>query len=501
MRGKNIKLITIIVAATTLTYIIHTYGNKIPLIREIPHLSQPHKHEYTPVLDEEGKIAYWTCAMHPSVKMKDPGGGCPICGMDLVPVKKNNVSTPNKEQKKSQNVEQKTHEKHIHHNITHQDMLKEKESKEKSHKNHTSSAIFTVDTKRQQLINVKTEPIRVRDLTKIIRTVGTIKLDETRIEHVHIKFGGWIEKVFVDYTWQPVKKGDPLFTIYSPELVSTQREYLLALKSKKILKSSKYPEISDGSSNLVESTRKRLELWDIDESQIREIERTGKVKKDIVIYSPVSGHVSYKNAFENQYVEPDTLIYTIADHSTIWIEADIYEDEIPLVKVGQKATLTTEAFPGEQFEGRIVFKWPHLTPETRTTKVRFEFPNPDLKLLPEMYANIHINIPLGKKLSIPRSAVLRTGKEDLVFVDKGNGFMEIRNIKLGQKAGEYYEVIKGLKEGEKVVSQARFLIDSESRLQAAIPTWNEGEKIEMTPESRSKDSSQKGQPSHHIHQH
>jgi multidrug efflux pump subunit AcrA (membrane-fusion protein) len=336
-----------------------------------------------------------------------------------------------------------------------------------------AKSTFIVSPERQQLIGVKTEPVTVRPMTKVIRTVGMVELDETKIEQIHTKISGWIDKVFVDYTWQHVKKGDPLFSIYSPELVSTEEEYLLALKSKKILGDSKFPEISDSANSLLEASKMRLQLWDISKEQIRDLERTGKAKKSLVIYSPITGHVTFKNAFENMYVEPNTIIYKIADHSTVWVNADIYENEISLVKLGQETKMSVSSFPGEVFSGKATFIWPHLQPETRTTKIRMEFPNPDLKLLPEMYADVELKIPLGEKLTVPSSAVLRTGKQDVVFVDRGEGKMQIRRVELGQKVDDYYEVLRGLNEGEAVVSRANFLIDAESQIQAAVANWGE----------------------------
>jgi multidrug efflux pump subunit AcrA (membrane-fusion protein) len=321
------------------------------------------------------------------------------------------------------------------------------------------------------MIGVRTEPVEIRQMEKSIRTVGRVTLDETRTEQIHTKFSGWIDKLYVDYTLQHVKKGDPLFSIYSPELVSTQQEYLLALRSNEILSDSEFPEISGGASSLLDAAKRRLELWDISGSQIRELGETGKVKDSLVIYSPVSGVVMEKNVFQNMYVEPGTNLYTIADHSNVWVEVDIYENEIPLVKVGDEATMTLQSFPGEEFHGEVTFMPPHLDMKTRTAKARLEFPNPDMRLLPEMYADVSIDIPLGEKLTIPESAVLRTGAQDVVFVDKGDGNMDIRRVALGQKAGDYYEVLRGLSAGERVVSRANFLIDSESKIQAAVAAW------------------------------
>lgn len=493
MKIKNKRTGRVITVLTVLFFIlvgVYIYGSSIPLVRDLPFFE--HDHQYRPVLDEKGEVEYWTCAMHPSVKMKDPGS-CPICGMDLVPAGKKEDGKRGDGKNGEMNEETgSAGGEHDHSmNGTASSAAREGEG----------SSEFTVDPVRQQLINVRTEPVIMMDMTKQIRTVGTVELDETKIEHIHTKFSGWIEEVYVDYKWQHVKKGDPLFTVYSPELVSTQEEYLLALRSKRILGESRFKEISEGTDTLVRASRKRLELWDVSESQLREIERTGKVKKSITIHSPITGHVSFKNAFENQHVEPQTLIYTIADHSTAWVNADIYENEIPLVKVGQEAILTVESYPGEKFHGKITFKWPHLMTDTRTTKVRFEFPNPDLKLLPGMYADVSIEIPLGRSLAVPESAVLRTGRQNVVFVNKGNGRMQARRVELGNKAGDYYEVLRGLEVGESVVSRANFLIDAESRLQAATATWGDGEEedVEMKDLDKDEKGPERDKDQQHIH--
>ena len=476
-KKKQYKILGIALVLIFASLALYKYGSSIPLINKIPFFENEQEHAYRPVFDEEGEIEYWTCAMHPSVQLKKPGK-CPICGMETTPVwKKDNSQTElvtqvtmgNKDS--TENSEDMANMQGHDHSTMGMPRNKNKGGESKS--------TFTVSPERQQLIGVKTEPVMLRTLDKNIRTVGIVKIDETRIENVNTKIKGWIDKVFVDYTWQHVNKGDPLFSIYSPELVSTQEELLLALRSKDLLGSNKYGEIARGAHSLLESSRRRLELWDISKNQIRELERTGKVKTSLIIYSPVSGNVVEKNAFENMFVEPNTTLYTIADHSVVWVQIDIYENEISLISLGQKATMTLASFPGEVYEGEVTFIWPHIDPKTRTVKVRLEFPNPDLKLLPEMYANINLDIPMGEKLSIPVSAVLRTGKRDIVFVDRGAGNIQIRKVELGLKTGSYYEVLRGLKEGEKVVSRANFLIDSESKVQAAVATWGEEQKSDQ----------------------
>ncbi len=222
---------------------------------------------------------------------------------------------------------------------------------------------------------------------------------------------------------------------------------------------------------MFEATRRRLELFDITDEQIKQLEKSGQVQKHLIVYSPVSGHVMEKNAFPNMYVTPETKIYTIADHTEIWAYVEIYENEISYVRKGQPAVMSTVAYPGEAFHGNITYVYPHLNEKTRTMRVRLEFPNPDLKLKPGMYSNIEIQVPLGATLAVPESAVLRTGKRDLVFVDLGSGTMQLRQVQVGAKAGGYYEILKGLQRGERVVSAANFLIDAESKVQGVEASW------------------------------
>jgi len=433
MNSKKIKNIILLILFMVIAGGLYYFAANIPIINKITQNSQDPEHDYKPVFDEEGQIDYWTCAMHPSVRLEEPDQ-CPICGMETTPVwKKVDSRVEPIEQKKMEENDITRNEDemsgmqgHDHSRMgvqTNKSKIGDSESK------------FTVSPERQQLIGVKTQTVAYRQLDKEIRTVGIVEMDETKIEHIHTKIDGWIDRVFVDYTWQHVMKGDPLFSIYSPELVSTQEEYLLALKSKKLLENSEFPEISQAGKSLLNSSRRRLELWDISNNQITELENTGIVKKSLVIYSPISGHVMKKNVYENQYVKPEEMLYVIADHSTVWVQVDIYENEISLIKLGDSATMTLASFPGEEFKGEVAFITPHIDQKTRTVKVRLEFDNPDLKLLPEMYANVNLIKPMGEKLTIPESSVLRTGKQDIVFVSKGDGVMQIRNVMLGQKTG------------------------------------------------------------------
>lgn len=324
-----------------------------------------------------------------------------------------------------------------------------------------------ISPEKQQLIGVRVEAVNQRKLAKIIRTIGKITYNEQAVAFVNAKIGGWIEKLFVDYTGRLVSKGQPLLSIYSPELVSTQEEYLLALRGKQELSGSVFQEISKGSASLLEATRKRLFFWDINDDQIEQLEKSGQIQKYLTLFSPVSGFVIEKMAFAGKYITPGETLYKIADLSKVWVYAEVYEYEIPLIKVGQEAKITLSYFPGEVFTGRAIYVYPYLDQTSRTLKVRFELPNPQGKLKPEMYANVEIKIDLGKRLAIKDEAVLDTGKRQIAFVDKGNGYFEPREVKLGVKVENYYEVISGLKEGEQVVTSANFLIDSESKLREA----------------------------------
>jgi Cu(I)/Ag(I) efflux system membrane fusion protein len=259
-----------------------------------------------------------------------------------------------------------------------------------------------------------------------------------------------------------------LFTLYSPELVATQQEYLLALNGNTLLRASEFADVAAGAHSLLEVTRQRLRLWDITEDHIRDLERTGQVLKTLPIHSPITGTVINKTALAGMRVGPGDDLYTIADLSHVWIIADIYEYELPLIRIGQTATVTLSYDPQMVLQGRVAFLYPTLDPQTRTAKVRFELDNPGERLKPEMYATVELHIPLGTRLVIPTEAVLESGERQVIFIHHGGGVLEWRTVKLGARAGEWMEVVDGLAEGEHVVTSANFLIDSESRLKSAV---------------------------------
>jgi Cu(I)/Ag(I) efflux system membrane fusion protein len=325
-----------------------------------------------------------------------------------------------------------------------------------------------ISPERQQLIGVKIGTVQVKPLEKVIRTVGRVDYDEKKIVTVSLKVGGWIEDLYVDFMGKYVKKGEPLLTIYSPELVSTQEEYLLALKAKKSLTSSSFPEVASSGDSLVESSKRRLKLWDITDEEIKRLEESGQAKKTLTLYAPFSGFVLEKSAYKGMNVMPGMALYKLADLSVVWLYADIYEYELPFIGLGQEASIQLTYLPGETLTGKAVYIYPALNPETRTAKMRFEFPNPHDRLKPEMYANVEIKVHLGKKLAVPEGAIINTGIRQMAIVDKGNGYFEPREVKVGSKVDDYYEVVSGLKAGERVVTSATFLVDSESNLKEAM---------------------------------
>jgi len=325
-----------------------------------------------------------------------------------------------------------------------------------------------ISPERQQLIGVKIGTVKMRLLEKVIRTVGRVDYDEKRIVTVSPKIGGWIEDLYVDFTGRFVSRGEPLLTIYSPELVSTQEEYLIALRAKKDLAKSSFPEVAGSGNSLAESAKRRLKLWDISDDQIKALEESGQVKKTLVLHSPFSGFVLEKAAYKGMNVMPGIALYKLADLSVVWLIADIYEYEIPFIRLGQQASIQFSYLPGEIFTGKAIYISPLLDPNTRTAKVRFEFSNLHGKLKPEMFANVEMKIQVGQKLAVPEEAVIDTGLRQIAIVDKGSGYFEPREIKVGAKVENYYEVIKGLKAGERVVTSANFLIDSESKLKEAL---------------------------------
>ena len=324
-----------------------------------------------------------------------------------------------------------------------------------------------IDPERVQLFDIKTDTVIVRSLTKIIRTVGTVEVDETRIAHIQTKFTGWIDDLYVNFIGMPVKKKDPLFTVYSPELLATQEEYLLILKDMEHPVEGRFAEeFNQANEQLLKAAQRRLELWDVSPDEINRLQKDRTSSRTMVIPSPIDGIVLKNDAFIGMNVAPGLNTYVVADLSYVWLFADIYEFDIPLVRLGQKAHLFLDSFPGKLFRGKVTFVDYVVDPSTRTAKVRFEFDNTDYNLKPSMFGKVDMQIPMGKELALYEEAVIDTGKRKIIFVDKGEGHFEPREVNLGFKAGPFYQVLSGVSEGESVAISSQFLLDSESRLKS-----------------------------------
>jgi RND family efflux transporter MFP subunit len=332
-------------------------------------------------------------------------------------------------------------------------------------------AAVTLDLRRQQLIGVRTAPVERAAMAKTIRTVGTVRYDETRLADVNLKVEGWIRDLHVDYTGKAVSKGDPLFTLYSPELLTTQQEYLLALRSRDQLRQSQIPDVRDRAERLVESARTRISLWDLPADQMRALDETRQPQTAVTFRSPVTGYVIEKQALQGMHVMPGQTLFKIADLSRVWVEADVYEQEMPLVRVGQSAVVTLDAYPGERFAGRAIYIYPFVQENTRTVRVRFAFANRGGRLKPGMYANVALEAPLGTSLTAPASAVLDSGTRQLVFVSEGNGYFQPRDIKVGHRLGDRVQILEGLEAGQQVAEGATFFLDSESQLRASVQSY------------------------------
>jgi len=314
------------------------------------------------------------------------------------------------------------------------------------------------------LANVGVSTVEYKSLEREINTVGKIDYNETRQAHIAARIAGRVEKLFINFTGQKVKKGEPLLEIYSPDLVTTQQEYILALDNLEKMKNSTLKESVGIAQNLVESTKNKLLLWGITEEQILNIETSKKVQTTMTIFAPIGGTITQKEIVEGQYVQEGQDFFQIDDLSVVWMYADIYEYEISFVKLGQKVEVTTQAYPGEIFLGTVTFISPTLNPETRTLKIRAEFPNPQDKLKPEMFVNAKIKVASGKNLVVPATAVLNTGRKEIVWVQVEPGVFQPKEVKTGIKSADYHSILEGLKEGDKVVAKAGFLLDSESQL-------------------------------------
>ncbi len=379
----------------------------------------------------ERKPLYWVDPMHPWYKSGVPGIA-PDCGMKLVPV------YPGEEARYDRRA------------------------------NKLPEGSVQIAPEKQQLIGVEYGTAEYETVRGSIRAVARVALDETKIAKVHSKLEGWIDQVFVDFTGQQVRQGDPLLTIYSPEALATQQEYLLAIKAQRLMHDNPVHEMLGSTENLVDAAKKRLELWDIGESQIAGIAASGVPLKNLTLNSPIAGFVMERNAFAKQRIVPETALYTVADLSRVWVMADVFEYEAATVRIGTPATLTLSAMPGRTFRGRVSYILPQVDPATRTLKVRVEFDNPDFALKPDMYGEVEFQTGGGRRLAVPQTAVLDSGDRQTVFVDRGKGYFEPREVKTGARSDGHVEILSGLQPGERIVISGNFLIDSESQLKTAL---------------------------------
>jgi Cu(I)/Ag(I) efflux system membrane fusion protein len=329
------------------------------------------------------------------------------------------------------------------------------------------SGAVVVPAVMRQLIGVRSAPAAVAVLGQEIRAVGTVGYDERGFTQVTVKTSGWVREVFVDSIGRPVRKGEPLFTLYSPDLLATQDEYLLAVKTQGQLATSPIAEVKANAVSLVASTRERLRLWDVTDAQIATLQRRGTAEPVLTVYAPSSGIVLKREAVPGKYVGPGTTLYEVADLSTVWISADIYESEVAAVTLNQPASVTFAAYPGEMFQGTVSYVYTTLNTEARTVRVRLELPNPGLKLKPGMFGTVTLRTDAARTLVVPKEAVLDTGLRQLVFLDRGEGAYVPSPVKLGRRNQDSVEVLEGLKEGDRIVTSANFLLDAESKLTSA----------------------------------
>lgn len=407
---------------------------------------------------ETAQVQLWTCGMHPNVIAEEPGQ-CPICGMNLTPVKRTDEA--------EEQTADAGHEAGMGHADEHDEM--DAMPGEASAPASLGAAIV-IDPTTIQNIGVQTATVQERPLTRSIRTVGHLDYNEEMFSRINVKYAGWIEKLYVNETGQQVAEGDPMLDIYSPELIAAQEEYLLAFQNLRNLEGSAFETIAKGAGSLLDASRRRLLYWDVTEAQIGELEARGEITRTLTIYAPSNGIVVERMAELGMRVTPGMDMYRMANLSTIWAFAHVYDADAPWLSPGLAAEMELPYNPGKVYRGRIDYIYPYLDQASRDIKIRLVFPNRNLELKPQMYANIRLSAR-GERpvLVIPGSAVIRSGERDVVFVALDGGRFEPREVTLGMEGEDgYVQAASGVSADEQVVTSAQFLIDSESRLQEAI---------------------------------
>ena len=393
----------------------------------------------------DSNIDYWTCTMHPSVHATKPGK-CPICSMDLVPVMKRNAAA----QQSPANSE---------------GMPGMPGMKEGTQTNAPQTSEFVVPVERQQQIGVTYAKVERKPLRHTIRAVGMVVPDKGRNWQFVSRVDGYVQKLNVTAPGEIVEKDAPLLSIYSPDLLTSEREFVELLRMRDEATTKDARETPE---RLIKSARQRLHLWNVTDAQINELQKTRKPEENLTLLSPFRGIVQSVPVDQGKSVKVGDMLVKVADLSVVWVWAEFYKNELPMLKIGQKLDITTKTYPGEKFEGTISLINPFLEPAKRTAKVRIDIPNLDFKLRPAMYVNAELEMDMGEGLTIPVSAVMPTGTRNLVFINKGEGKLEPRIVQLGSKYGDAYEVQDGLREGEQVIASANFLIDAESKVQQAV---------------------------------
>jgi len=376
------------------------------------------------------KAAKYHCSMHPTY-VSDRPGDCPICNMKLTLIKDDTGAAT-------------TNAASLPGRVT-----------------------IHLAPEKRQLIGLTTSLVETQKLAHTVRATATLTHDETTLTRIAPRFAGWVRKLHVNYTGQPVAEGDPLFTVYSPELFSAENDYLIASRNAHGLTNSPANQ-HDAAQRLVAGARRRLELLQVGDAEIRTLEERRQASDELLIRAPVSGHVIGKNAIEGKSFMAGESLYEIAPLSPLWVRASVYEYELPQIKLGQKARVAFPHLGGTNFESEVAFINPHIDPQTRRAEIRLQLENPRHLLRPDMWAEVEIEINIGDVLSVPASAVINTGERYVAFVDRDDGHLEPRDVKVGAKTDDYWQVLDGLKAGEKVVTRALFLVDSESQLKAAI---------------------------------
>ena len=380
-------------------------------------------------------VDYYTCTMHPSVRSQDPDGKCPICGMDLVPVKK-------------QGAQESTNSACTE-----------------------APGEFTVPVERQQQIGVTYATVEKQPFHFTLRTVGIVAYDKGRHWDYVARIDGYVSKLFVFSRGDLVEKDSPLLSIYSPDLLTTENEFVNLLKTRDEARAKNQSVMLESTDLLVAAAKQRLRLWNITDKEITNLESTRQPEETLTLYSPFKGVVQDLDVDQGRHVSVGDHLVDVADLSTVWVWVQFYQDELSMLKTGLPVTITTSSYPGEKFSGNISVVDPFINNEMRTARVRIDVENAGFKLRPDMYVDVELDVDMGEGLAVPAEAVLPTGLHNIIFVDKGGGRLQPRFIELGRKYGGFFEVKSGLREGERVVNSANFLIDAEAQVQGALKSW------------------------------